>query len=65
MIEILLKGSKEAQNWGWLAWRELKSLFIVLNSIAHQQFMVRAETSAFVIFCGRNVRGRNVRAETS
>ena len=29
------------------------------------QFMVLAETSTFGIFCGRNVRGRNVRAETS
>ena len=27
--------------------------------------MVMAETSAFGIFCGRNVRGRNVRAKTS
>ena len=30
-----------------------------------QQFMVLAETSAFGTFCGRNVRGQNVRAETS
>ena len=29
------------------------------------QFMVLAETSTFGIFRGRNVRGRNVRAETS
>ena len=40
MIEILLKGSKEAQNWGELPWRELKSLNTVLNSITHPQFMV-------------------------
>ena len=29
------------------------------------QFMDMAETSTFGIFRGRNVRGRNVRAETS
>ena len=31
----------------------------------HPQFMVLAETSTLGIFCGRNVRGRNVRAEMS
>ena len=65
MIEILLKGSKEAQNWGKLPWRELKSLNIVLNFVTHPQSMVLAETSAFAIFCDRNVRGRNVLAEMS
>ena len=33
--------------------------------IPNPQFMVLAETSAFAIFRGRNVRGRNVQAETS
>ena len=38
-----------------------------INACTHPnpQFMVMAETSAFGIFRGRNVRGRNVRAETS
>ena len=65
MIEILLNGSKEAQNWGKLSWREIKSFNIILNSITHPQFMVMAETSTFGIFRGRNVCGRNVRAEMS
>ena len=33
--------------------------------IPNPKFMVMAETSTFGIFRGRNVRGRNVRAETS
>ena len=33
--------------------------------IPNPKFMVMAETSTFGIFCGRNVRGRNVQAETS
>ena len=33
--------------------------------IQNPKFMVMAETSTFGIFCGRNVRGRNVQAETS
>ena len=33
--------------------------------IPNPKFMVMAETSTFSIFCGRNVRGRNVQAEMS